>query len=82
MKRFTQFVKEEKEYRAKARTDRFHFGTEITGVEVELISDLYGSEVSDTEVRVVSEGTICVIAGDTIEQFKKELQDVIDKYKI
>ena len=81
MKKYTDFVKEEKEFKPKSRKQTFHLGTEITGVEVELISDVYGSEISDTEV-TVSAGTICVISGDTIYDFQKELQEVIDKYKI
>lgn len=82
MEKFSEFIKEEKQFKPKAKRQKFHFGTEITGVEIELISDLYGGEVSDTEVNIVETGTICTIAGDTIDLFKDELQFVIDKYKI
>jgi hypothetical protein len=79
MKKFTDYVTES--FKPQSRRKSIHLGAENTGVMVELISDVDGSQILDTKVEMGS-GTLCWISGEAIDTFTKELQDVIDKYKI
>lgn len=55
--------------------------TKIGNVTCILTSDYECGELLDTRVLIES-GTLCYIAGSEIDKFLKEINDVIQKYRI
>jgi hypothetical protein len=48
---------------------------------VEYKSDTYEGQYLDTKV-IINDQLLCVIAGNTINEFHEELKTLIDKYRI
>ena len=63
------------------RVENKYLGTGHTGVDVKLTSDKISGQLSDTKIEI-SAGTLCWVSGDSIDEFMKELQNIIDKYAI
>jgi hypothetical protein len=53
----------------------------VGNLNVKLSAEVYEGETLDTEVNIGGEN-LCVIAGSTIEDFKQELQALVDKFSI
>jgi hypothetical protein len=52
-----------------------------SGLEIEFVSDTYGDELLDTEVKIAGK-VLCTIAGTQIPAFKRELITLVEKYRI
>lgn len=53
----------------------------IGNLEVKLTSELIDNKRMDTQIKVTA-GTLCYVAGEDIDPFLTELNQVIDKYRI
>lgn len=53
----------------------------IGKLQAVLTSDVYDGELLDTKVWV-EEGVLCWVAGSDREEFIKELNEIIEKYRI
>jgi hypothetical protein len=50
-------------------------------LNVEVISEIYNGKTMDTNIKV-EDKTLCCVSGCDIEEFFKEINKVIDKYRI
>ena len=53
----------------------------IGNLDVKLTSELVNGKRLDTRIDAIA-GNLCYVAGETIESFLAELNQVIDKYRI
>jgi hypothetical protein len=56
-------------------------GKQVGYSHVDYIIDNHNGEYLDTKV-VINDQLLCVIAGNTINEFQKELELLINKYRI
>ena len=54
----------------------------IGNLDVQLTSEMIGGKRLDTEISVTQAGNICYVAGQDIDLFLTELNQIIDKYRI
>jgi hypothetical protein len=55
--------------------------TAPNGIQIDFVSDNYGGQLLDTEVKI-SGKTLCTIAGTDIPQFKEDFIALVVKYRI
>lgn len=56
--------------------------TYIGNIQLLLTSDVVDGKILDTKVEVMEEGMICWICGLEIDNFIKDINEVITKYRI